>query len=327
LTHSEDLGPVYTTGGSFRARAEARQREYRARILRVGWSRHGHWLDDVASAEGRNFVVPEAFEEAQRRADGGKGVDKKRTLPNMLSSQAMCFNVFSPLARDIDLAGEVLRPFFSTLAEVRAITFEYTPPPSLFGDQSGTAGLDCDLLVEANLSDGSKTVIAIETKFVEPGFSTCGFRKPGRRAKGLAVCPDEIPVASDTGLCLYVAQKGYKYWRQAERLATLGPHALPETGCPFGGPEWQLWVNHTLAHAEADARHAQQALFVVCAPAANVALRRNGVLDKFQARLANPDTFRFLPLDDLVGQIGSLALKRPALKVWADGIAARYVGI
>jgi hypothetical protein len=68
VTSPDDLGPVYTRGASFRARAEARQREYRAHVLRVGWSQHGHWLDDRAAGEGRNFVVPEAMEEAQRRA-------------------------------------------------------------------------------------------------------------------------------------------------------------------------------------------------------------------------------------------------------------------
>jgi hypothetical protein len=36
-----ELGPVYTKGASYRARAEARQREYRARVLGV---QHGSYL-------------------------------------------------------------------------------------------------------------------------------------------------------------------------------------------------------------------------------------------------------------------------------------------
>lgn len=327
MTALDDLGPVYTRGTSFRARAEARQREYRARHLNVGWSHHGHWLDERATAQGLNFVVPEAFEQAKARAKGGKGVDEKRTFPNMLSSQAMCFNVFAPLARDAQLAGTVLRPLLPGLEKVLVIAFEHTPEKTVFGDQSGRGGVDCDLLIQAVWTDGQKAVVTIETKFVEPEFSRCGFRRPGRQAKGQAVCPDDISVASDHGRCLYSANKGYRYWLQSRRLATLGASALPQVGCPFGGPEWQLWVNHTLAHAEADARGAQHAMFAVCAPAANTALLGSGILDRFRTRLANPETFRFLSLDDLIGQIEAVASKRPDLRAWADGLSARYAGI
>jgi hypothetical protein len=283
-------------------------------------------LDELAATEGRNFVVPAAYEQANVRAAAGKGVNEKRTFSNMLSSQAMCFNVFSPLASDLGLAARVLGPFFPGMAEIRSIAFEYTPSNSVFGDQSGRGGVDCDLLVDGLWDDGSNAVITIETKFVEPEFSNCSFRKPGRAAKGKAICPDDVPVGADRGRCLYSA-KGYGYWRQTERLVTLGAGALPGAGCPFGGPEWQLWVNHTLAHAEADARGARHAVFAVCAPAANAALLRDGILDTFQVRLANPETFRFLPLDDLVGHIGSVASERPGLRAWADGLVARYAGV
>ena len=79
-----DLGPVYTRGTSFRARAEERQRRYRADILRVSWSKHGHILDPISAASGKNFVVPLAFEAAKVRARQGKGVDEERTFGNML---------------------------------------------------------------------------------------------------------------------------------------------------------------------------------------------------------------------------------------------------
>jgi hypothetical protein len=323
---AEDLGPVYTPGKSFRSRAEARQREYRAGVLKVGWYRYGHWLDTAATTQGKNFVVPEAFEQARARAATAKGVQEQRTFPNMLSSQAMCFNLFSPMARDTRLATTVLRQFFPEVAEVLTISLEYTPSNTVFGDQSGLVGVDCDLLVDAAWSDGSRAVITIEVKFVEKEFSACGFRKAGKRAKGTA-CPDDIPVAADHGVCLYAARKDYGYWRQTARLATLRPSALPSAGCPFGGPEWQLWVNHTLAHAEADARGAHHAIFAVCAPTTNTTLLRDDILDRFQARLAKPATFRFVPLDDLINHIGALSSQDSRLKIWADSLAARYSAI
>jgi hypothetical protein len=322
-----DLGPVATRGSAFRARAEARQREYRTEVLGVGWSRYGHILDEQAAAAGRNFILSQSHHAARDRASRGKGV-ADRTFNNMLSSQAMCFNVFAPLADDLDLAYEVLQPFLPGLRAVHNINFEYTPPNDVFGDQTGLGGVDCDLLVEAELQDGAGAVVTIETKFVEPEFSICGFRRPGRKAKGQPVCPDGVPVRANPRACLYEFRKGYRYWEQTLRLRTLAPGALPEVSCPFGGPEWQLWVNHTLAHAEAERRGANHAVFAVCAPTANHALLGAGVLDSFLARLARPETFRFIPLEGLIAQIETAVARREAqLRPWGAGLTRRYAGI
>jgi hypothetical protein len=283
-------------------------------------------LDEVAASRGLNFVVPEAFEAVKARAAAGKGVDPKRTYSNMLSSQAMCFNLATPLARDPALATAILAPFFPGLSSVQSITFEHTPSNAIFGDQTGRGGVDCDLLIEAVWADGETAVITVETKFVETEFSSCGFRAPGRAAKGQMICPDDVGVAADVAACGY-ARKGYTYWQQTADLRTLAPNAIPGRGCPFGGPEWQLWVNHTLAHAEARARGARHVRFAVCAPATNAALLGKGVLDDFQARLARPETFRLLPLDDLLGHIQVVAAERAGLGRWAEALRARYGGI
>jgi hypothetical protein len=322
----DELGPVYTRGTTFRARAEARQREYRVRVLGAGWSEQGHWLDESSASRGLNFVVPAAFEEAKLRAAAGKGVDPKRTFSNMLSSQAMCFNVASPLVRDLALATEVFGPFFPGLKEVRSIVFEYTPSNATFGDQTGRGGVDCDLLLDALWADGEAAIITVETKFVEPEFSACKFRAPGRAAKGQAICPDDVGVAADREACGYT-RKGYKYWQRTASLSTLNADAVPEAGCPFAGPEWQLWVNHTLAHAEAEARRAKHARFAVCAPLANKALLKNRILERFRDRLANPETFQFIPLDDLLGGIKVATASRARLSGWAAALLARYGGI
>ena len=95
---NNDPGPIYTSGTSFRARAEARQRKYRAEVLRHGYEKWGHFLDDTGVAAGANFVSTAAHEKAKARDTVGKGVGD-RTFRNMLASQAMCFNVFAPLKR------------------------------------------------------------------------------------------------------------------------------------------------------------------------------------------------------------------------------------
>lgn len=311
-------GPVHTRGHSFRARAEARQRAYRAEVLGVGWDTHGHWLDAEAVAAGANFVSPVARQAALRRQVAGKGVTE-RTFKNMLSSQAMCFNLFAPLAEDLGLATRALTPLLPGLLRVDAMHIEHTPAPDIFGDQSGLSGVDCDLLVEATFADGP-VVLIVETKLVEPGFSACGFRRSGKTGRA---CPTDVAVRDDPSACAYEGGRGYAYWRRAREHATLAP--LPEVGCPFGGPLWQLWVNHTLAHVEAARRGAGRARLLVCAPSANRALLRGGeVLSAFARVLREPETVGLLDLDAVIGAIGAAA---GAETSWVVGLRGRYGGI
>lgn len=322
-----DLGPAHTAGSGFRARAEARQREYRANVLGVGYAKLGHLLDLEAARAGKNFVVPEAHAAARLRASQGKGV-ADRTFANMLSSQAMCFNVFAPLAAETSLATAVLRRFVPGLRSVRSLQFEYTPPRDVFADQNGHGGVDCDLVVEADWASGDRGVVVVETKFVEPEFSSCGFRGSGRAAKGLAVCPRTVPVRTEPTACLYTSRKRFGYWARSLELATLDAERLPDAGCPFGGPLWQLWVNHTLAHAIAQRRGARYARFGVCAPPRNEALLRGGeILEQFRRLLAEPTTLVFLSLDDVLEQIAGLAQLEPRLAAWSEGLRARYLHI
>lgn len=322
-TEPAPYGRAYSAGSSFRARAEARQREFRADTLRVGCGAYGHLLDDAATAAGANFVTPDAFAAARARDAAGKGVGE-RTFRNMLSSQAMAFNVFTPLAHDTELAARVLAPFIPGLTLVRSITIEYTPPPDVFNDQSGLGGVDCDVLIEATTSQGTEAVVVVETKFVETELSTCGFRKSGRAARGLAICPPDVAVGASRDACGYVARKRYRYWEQTDALKTLT--LLPAIGCPFGGPLWQLWVNHTLAHAEAKRRGAPEARFLLCAPSGNAALLRDGaVFASFAALLARPETAAVVPLDALLDRI--VECVDSTRQGWTTELRLRYARI
>lgn len=320
-----ELGPVYTRGVSYRARAEARQREYRARTLGVAHGSYGHFLAQAAADEGRNFVLPEAFEAARARQRAGKGV-ASRTFENMLSSQAMCFNVFAPLSARPALAGAALRPFVPALAEVTSMEIEHTPARDIFNDQSGRGGVDCDLLIEGTNTRGEPLVLVIETKFVEPEFSVCGFRKAGRAEKGQDVCPEDVPVRATRGACLYVRNKGYAYWQRSDEHGLLVEGALPGVGCPFAGAYWQLWVNLALAHEEARRRGAKDVRFAVCSSANNAALLQGGTaLDGFRSLLRRPEAILLIDVDALLAHIEAIA---PAeLGAWATALSARYRGI
>ena len=182
---------------------------------------YGHVLAKSAADEGRNFVLPEAFDAARARQRSGKGV-ASRTFENMLSSQAMCFNVFALLSTRLALAGEALRPFVPGLADVTSIEIEHTPPGDLFNDQSGRGGVDCDLFIECMNTRGEPLVLVVETKFVEPEFSACGFKKSGRAEKGQDVCPDDVPVRADRRACLYAQQRLHVLAAQRRARTTCG---------------------------------------------------------------------------------------------------------
>ncbi|MGE0324094.1 MAG: hypothetical protein AB7K71_39935 [Polyangiaceae bacterium] len=318
-----EYGPTYTKGRSFRARAEARQRMFRATKLGAACDKWGHLLSPDATESGANFIVTEAHDAARDRAAAGKGV-ALRTFNNMLSSQAMCFNIFAPLAVDLDLASSALGSFVPQLQRVTAIHIEYTPAKDVFGDQSGRGGVDCDVLVEGVSTDGDGTVAILETKFVEPEFSSCSFRNPSRAKEGKSHCPDSLVVTRDGSNCLYASAKGYGYWQRTLEHKTLRPGLLPGA-CPFGGPGWQLWVNHTLAAHEAKLRGARHGVFGVVAPKNNDALLRDGsVLSSFAEQLTNPDSVLHIDVGDLVARLAQERTSRWPSS-WVSDLVTRYV--
>lgn len=317
-------GPVYTHGADFRARAEALARRFRAEHLRVGHGKYGHILDDVAIESGANFLHPAALAAANARAARGKGVDRARTFGNMLSSQALCFNVFGPLARvpgGLDLARDVLAPHVPGLAKVVSIDIEYTPAPETFRDQRGLAGVDCDTLLEIEDAEGQRGVLVIELKLVKKEFSCCGHRDE----RSSDPCPEDVLIGKDFGGCRYVYKNAFAYWQRAAESGCLDLSFVEQPGCPFAGPLWQLWVNHTLAHAEAKRRGARRALFAVCAPQANETLRASASIDQYRERVTDPASLVFIPLEELLESLVSVRSARPEWASWALALRRRYL--
>jgi hypothetical protein len=321
-------GRAYTPGNSFRARAEAHQRRFRAQVLELGYGEHAHWLKKEDAERGANFYG-RAHAEVLARAHERKGVDKARTLVNMLSSQAMCFNIFGNLRSNegLVIAAEALRRFVPTIQDVKEIQLEYTPSNAIFGDQSGRGGVDCDVLIEYGTAKGGG-LLTIETKFVEEEFSTCGFRKRTGSAKpGLASCPEGTCPGADFSGCLYASKKGYRYWDQSIQLGTLKPDVLQGgTPCPFGSGLWQLWVNHTLVHAEARERQLQEAAFAVCAPKNNDVLLKGGrTIAAFQNLLTHPGSMLLITLEDLVDALESSVGPGRFWQDWVVYLRHRYL--
>jgi len=318
---SDSHGPTCTPGTTFRARAEALARRFRAEHTQAGYAKYGHLLDDRAITAGANFLHPAAHAAAEARAAKGKGVDRERTFGNMLSSQALCFNLLAPLAQSpegLERARHVFARFIPSLARVRSIAIEYTPAFEVFRDQSGLAGVDCDALIEFEDAQGKLGVLVVETKFVEPSFSSCGHRGKGQ-------CPDDVQIGGDFSGCAYVRKNGFAYWQRSAEAGSLKLALVSQPSCPFGGPLWQLWTNHTLAHTEALRRGAETAIFAVCAPRGNEALQARSLVDQYKQVATAPDSVAFFALEDLLEALVNACRSDGVWLAWAERMAKRYL--
>jgi hypothetical protein len=128
---------------------------------------------------GLNFLTPTIFAVARRRIQDGRGaVEPHRLLCNMLSSQPMCFNLFGPLASDLDLATRLMRPVLpDRLDRVLRVVIEFAPEPASAYLADRTA---FDAFVEYRRPDGKLGCLGIETKLSEP-FSPRHYDGPAYR--------------------------------------------------------------------------------------------------------------------------------------------------
>ena len=298
---------IFTSGSSFRANVEARARAYRVTsLLLKDFDTNGHILTDEVAMIGYNFLPSmrkEILSAVRKRNNQGKGVDMNRTTKNMLSSQAMCFNLFVPL----NMNKEYSTVFFNQLlgdcqAIIGDIEIEYTPSKTIFNDQSSIGGVDCDALLQYKNKNGESSLLVIETKYVEQEFSICGFRKneTNKQKKKRDLCPTDTIVNQDFSNCRYHYKRHYNYWKVAEESNLFNMDLVHNDDCPFGGSLWQLWVNMTLAYAAAKEKGCDDFGYAVICHEKNSKLSDNGrVFTDFKRLLKNPNKFKMIYLSDI----------------------------
>ena len=317
-------GRPYTNGNSFRAKAETLARRYRATDMQLtGFDKYGHILTDPDAQLGMNFLPSyraAIMDALQRRNEDGKGIDLDRTTKNMLSSQAMCFNLFVPLALDKAFAAKCLNGIIGDVSIVRSIQIEFTPPNKVFHDQTLLSGVDCDALIVYQKRDGCHALAVVETKFVEQEFSICGFRKHTQRNK----CPEGTKAGSDFAGCRYHHLKKYKYWEVSDRSGIFDMNSLRTQPCPFGGMLWQLWTNQALAFALTKELNCQEYKYLILYPAANTELTHSGsVFDQFRTHLISSEHFQPIALEKLMSELQTNAIGNQSEK-WVKEFVARY---
>lgn len=134
-------------------------------------------LESLLSAEaaraGRNFISPAVYTFVRRELimrEEGACYDEERLFGNALSSMPMCFNIFAPLAMDLELATATFRMLLPNFVkQVHSLRFETAPSrerdradPRFLQDGSAF-----DLAAEVTDLDGDRATVFFELKFSE----------------------------------------------------------------------------------------------------------------------------------------------------------------
>lgn len=141
----------------------------------------------------------------------GKMYEEPRVYDNLLTSQALCFNLFGELQRDLRLASRAVGELLSDPAlEVTAIDFEYSPGRS---DSRFTADRTAFDVFVVYTSGAARGFLGIEVKYAE------NLNQDPARHRG-------------------------RYEELAEAMGCFVPERLPELRKK---PLEQFWRNHLLA--------------------------------------------------------------------------------
>jgi hypothetical protein len=142
----------------------------------------------------------------------GASLDDRRLRHNMLGSMPLCFNIFGALRHDPDLPQFLSELFGLDVAHVWAVECEYAPDPVRhLRDRTAF-----DAFVAFTTSDGTRSFLAVETKYTEP-FSPTEY---------LATAPYRTATNAsgwfNSGACEALSsKKTNQLWRNAMLAASL----------------------------------------------------------------------------------------------------------
>lgn len=237
-----------------------------------------------------NFLTGAAREtvllEVEGAAASGKLYGQPRIFNDLLSSQPMCFNLFSDMKANRALATAVFSRLHPSVQAVTGITFEYSPgrrDPAFTGDRSAF-----DVFVEYDGAKG-KGFLGIEVKYHE----ALGDKPAEHRARY-----DELATA-------------------------MGVFRSPDEPSLRRAPLQQIWRDHLLAGSLLLAKLSpyKEGTFVFLYPKENHHCR--SAVEAYRVQLAHgagEPTFREWHLEDVVA-----ALKAAEAGPWVDEFHGRYL--
>lgn len=124
-------------------------------------------LNADAADAGKNFLTPAIHQLVLRELlmrEEGAAIDEDRLFSNALSSMPLCFNLFGPLALDLDLATSVFRRLLPEFVHsVEQIAFEH--PPGRRETRFLADGTAFDLAVRVTTPEGESATVYVEVKY------------------------------------------------------------------------------------------------------------------------------------------------------------------
>jgi len=149
----------------FLAAARLHQSTFRSKELKVECDGYGNYLTVADATNGMNFHNDlNVFSEVKKRYPNySKGV-----YANMLRSEHIGFNFFSPMKEDLDFCKNIFSEILEDKIElIDRIEVEYAPSPAskYLNDKTSF-----DTYVEYTTTDNIKGIIGIEVKYSERGY-------------------------------------------------------------------------------------------------------------------------------------------------------------
>jgi hypothetical protein len=240
---------------------------------------------DYARETGANFLTPAALDAVRFRTsyvEPRQSIDHQRLWADLLSSQALAFNLFGDLAADLKLADRAVHTWFpGTPGRVSEVRFAHSPgwfdPAYLHSLRSFAAAFVLDL------DDGSHGIVAVDVKYHERNKSETP--RPENRAR---------------------------YTEVGERSEAFAAGAIDTLKRPSDLAV--MWITHLLllSMLQHPTDNLTWGRLVVGHPAGNT-----DVVDacsRYRAVLADDATFATVTLEDLLAAEALPAAKRRALR-------------
>jgi hypothetical protein len=251
-----DFGPQFARDDPFTARMRFHQSWYRAAVLhapvgtgpkRNSATRYGNLLTEEDANHGLNFLARHIAQVVKRRVDADRGsIDRFRLFGNLLSGQALAFNLFAPLVDQPELATRLIQAIHpDPIQRVTRVSLAWAPRPAndYLNDLTSF-----DVFIEYLRPDGARGFAGVESRLADAPAPKV-FASP--RYRELTDRPDS---AFEPGALAHLLQPELNPLWRAHLLAEA---LLAHPASRYAAGRFLLLVHpHDSAQAEAAGRYA-----------------------------------------------------------------------